>query len=116
MASLIISFILCGIYLFPVPVSAVEIFPNKSIKMLYVNSCAECHGRRAKGGGDAPRLRSNDIIRKSDIRIIDEMISKGIPKNKSSYPGKYEGGMPPFKKMSKEEIRELAKLIKDWNQ
>lgn len=115
MVNFIISFILCGALLLPALVSAAEIFPDKSIKMLYTNACAECHGRRAKGGGDGPSLRNNDFIRQSDVKIINEVIAKGVSKNKTRYPEKYEEGMPATKNITEEEVKKLSELMKSWN-
>ena len=116
MNQFIVIFIFCGIFLLPISISAAEIFPNKNIKIIYLNTCAECYGRKAKGGGDAPRLRSNDFLRKYDVGTINEMILKGVPKEKSRYPGKYEGGMPPTKNITEKEVKKLSELIKKWNQ
>lgn len=111
----IVSFILCGALLLPALVSAAGIFPDKSIRMIYTNACAECHGRKAKGGGDAPSLRSNDFIRKSDIKIIKEVIVKGVTTGNSRYPGKYEEGMPATRNITGEEVKKLSELMKKWN-
>lgn len=83
--------------------------------MIYLNACAECHGRKAKGGGDAPSLRNNDFIRKYDVGIITAMILKGVSKEKTRYPDKYEEGMPAINNISEEEIKRLSELIKKWN-
>ena len=111
----VVIFILCGVFLLPTYISAAEIFPNKNIKMIYLNACAECHGRNAKGGGDAPSLRNNDFIRKYDVRTINEMLLKGVSKEKTRYPEKYEEGMPATKNITEEETKILSELIKKWN-
>ena len=116
MAGFIISFIFYSVFFWSTPVSAAEIFPNKSIKMLYINTCAECHGRRGKGGGDGPSLRNNDFVKKSDPEVITDLIAKGVLKEKRRYPEKYEEGMPATKNVKEEDIRLLTDLIKSWSQ
>lgn len=97
------------------PASAVELFPDKSIKMLYINSCGECHGRRGKGGGDAPSLRNNEYIKISDQKVIKDIILKGVPKKETRYPGKYEDGMPETKGIAEEDAKKLTDMLRNWS-
>lgn len=94
---------------------AFDLFPNKSAKMLYINFCAECHGRKGHGAEEGPGLRNNDYIKKSDSKKIIALIKKGIQNTNSSYFGKFKEGMPASENLTEEETKTLAGLLKKWN-
>ena len=94
---------------------ASSLFPNKSVKMLYINFCAECHGRKGHGTEEGPDLRNNDAIKKSNADKIIGQIKKGIQNTNSRYLGKYKEGMPASENLTDEETKTLAGLLKKWN-
>lgn len=94
---------------------ASDLFPNKGAKMLYINFCAECHGRKGHGAEEGPGLRNNDFIEKSDAKKIIGLIKKGIQNTNSRYLGKYKEGMPTSENLTEGETKTLAGLLKKWN-
>ena len=94
---------------------ASDLFPNKRAKVLYINACAERHGRKGHGTEEGPGLRNNDTIKKSAAKIIISLIKNGIQNTNSSYLGKYKDGMPASENLTKEETKRLADLLKKWN-
>ena len=94
---------------------ASSLFPNKNAKMLYINYCAECHGRKGHGTEEGPGLRNNDAIKKSDSQIIIGLIKNGVQTPNPCYYGKYKEGMPASENLTEEETKTLANLLKKWN-
>jgi len=91
------------------------LFPNKRAKILYMNACAECHGRKGHGAEEGPGLRNNDYIKKSSPKKIIALIKKGIQNTNTRYFDKYIEGMPASENLTEEETKTLAGLLKKWN-
>lgn len=99
-----------------------QTFPNREIKFLFVNSCGECHGRKAQGSEQGPSLRNSDYIAKIKTNLIRDIIAKGVKTKDTRFrAGRYkEAGkgyiMEPYgENLAKDEIKTLADLVKSWN-
>ncbi len=97
-------------------------FPTNDIKFLYTNYCGECHGRKAEGTDQGPRIRSRKVITQAKDQELLDMIIKGIKTKDSNYlPGEYKEASPgwmmePSKNVSEQDAHKLVELLKSWSQ
>ena len=100
-----------------VTVRAEPLFPDADVKLLYMTNCAECHGRRGRGGADGPSLKQNDLIIEMDEETLFKTISAGVLKKEKRHPAsEFAEPMKGFaKSLAKEEIELLKNLMRQWN-
>ena len=96
---------------------AAGLFPDAGVKLLYMTHCAECHDRRGRGGAEGPSLKQNELIIKMDDKTLIKIISDGVLKKEKRHPvSEFAGEMKGFSDtLSKEEIRSLTDLMRQWN-
>ena len=99
------------------PVWAAGLFPDKEVKLNYMTHCAECHGRRGRGGAEGPSLKQNELITKMADKTVTSIISDGVPEKEKRHPvTEFAEEMKGFSKnLSIEEIKSLTDLIRQWN-
>ncbi len=117
MSRALVSAVLAVMVLTFAQAGAGELFPDKTVKMIYVINCAECHGGQAEGSMDGPPLANVEFLTKSGLESILKIINKGVSgKDKRFPPEKLEAEMPGFSgDLTKDEAKALASLVKSWN-
>lgn len=116
MFRLLIALLISIIGLSPASALAKKLFPSPQVKMIYVTNCAECHGAKGRGSEEGPSLHYNEFIKKSSPDVIKKILVEGISEDKKRYK-EFAAGMESYKEnLSREDIQNLAALMKSWNQ
>ncbi len=77
---------------------AVQQNQNQQAMALYLQNCAKCHGAMGRGKGGNPSLQNTPFNQAQ----IEQIIRQG------------RGNMPAFPQFSPEELKSLARLIKQF--
>jgi mono/diheme cytochrome c family protein len=80
---------------------------------IYDQACAQCHGERGEGGGDAypPLAGHRTVTMPSSANLVRVILSGGFPPTTQGNPRPY--GMPPFgQALSDVEIAALASYVR----
>jgi mono/diheme cytochrome c family protein len=74
---------------------------------LFATNCAECHGERGSGGGDAPTLNSKEFLSSTSDQQMEALIAGGVSGTDMSAWGLDYGGT-----FTAEQVRQVVQYLR----